>query len=521
MTIIFTEGWDKYGTGPATAPNSTTLPTWATVTPNWIKVMANEWTSGSGVGNGGLCGALSGTGNAWCFSGTNGNGALNKTFTSNLTKAVGNCCINYATFGNSTIQFIRFLDGTTLQAAIGLDTSGHVLVMNKSGTVIGTSSSVNTVNTVHYIAWEIQVGNASGTYKVWVDGTLVINGSGGAFNGTANAYYNVMTLCAGVTAAASVVLAIDHLIIDDGNGSAITSINPVIETDFPTSDSSVQFTNSAYAFGQWNGLNVTTTGAPGANTLFLRKYTAPTGGATLNSVSCVPQATSASAKFKAVLYADSAGSPAGLTATGTEVVGTTTGVALTGPFSAGQTLVAGTVYWIGFITDTSVILQANDAASPSSGWSKSNTYGSGAPNPAGAAGSTTNTDWAIWGNCTGVTGNYQTEAEMHSLGLWGDFAYVSDNTVNHEDLYGFGALAANPSTILVVAVKAFMRDNDAGARTVTLNMKSSTTDTGSSGVNPTTTYGWFTGFFTTDPNGGGAWGTSGLNAATSGFKITA
>ena len=92
-----------------------------------------------------------------------------------------------------------------------------------------------------------------------------------------------------------------------------------------------------------------------------------------------------------------------------------------------------------------------------------------------------------------------------------------------EDLYGFGALSANPSSILTVCVKGFMRDSDAGARTVTLNTKSVATDSAGSnaGFNPTVTYGWFASFFTTDPNTASAWGVSGLNAALSGFKITA
>lgn len=523
MAIVFTEGWDKYGTNYNTPAASTpSNVSWGTATANWMKLMANEWTSGAGAGFAMLCAGLTGTGNAWLFQGTNGNGSLSKTLAGNYTKAVGNICINYAGFGNATIQFLRFLDGTTLQAALGLDVLGHVLVMNKSGTVIGTSSSVNTVNTVHYIAWEIQVGNSSGTYKVWVDGTLVINGTGGAFNGTANAYYNAITLCAGTAPAANVILAFDHFILDDGAGSAITTINPVIETDFATSDSAVQFANTAYAMGAWNAVTIQNTQAPGANTLFLRKFTAPSGGGTLNSVSCVPAATNATAKFKAVLYADSAGSPGSLTATGTEVVGTTGGVALVGPFSAGQTLTGGTAYWIGFITDTSVVLNESDNLT-TTGWEKANTYASGAPNPAGTAGTTADPNWIIWGNLTGVTGNWQTESEMHSLGIWGDFAYTSDNTVGHEDLLGFNALSANPSSIVAVVVKGFMRDSDAGARTVTLNTKSGTTDSAGSnaGFSPTVSYGWFSSVFTTDPNTSAAWGVSGLNAATSGYKITA
>jgi len=64
-------------------------------------------------------------------------------------------------------------------------------------------------------------------------------------------------------------------------------------------------------------------------------------------VAIVPGATSGTAKFKAVAYADSAGAPGSLLSSGTEVVGCTSGSTLTGALITPQSLTAGTPCWIG------------------------------------------------------------------------------------------------------------------------------------------------------------------------------
>jgi hypothetical protein len=255
--------------------------------------------------------------------------------------------------------------------------------------------------------------------------------------------------------------------------------------------------------------------APGANELFLRPFT--TGpSATLASVNCIPGATSASAKFKAVVYADSSGAPTGATkATGAEVTGTTSGTTLTSAFASPPTLSASTVYWLGFITDTSVLLQESD--SNTLAYKAANTYGSGPPTTPTMTGN--QGSWVIWGalNTTGVNW-YEENIDPAP----GDISYVTDSTSGHEDLYSFPALTTpNPTTVYAVAVKGYIRKTDAGARTVDLRCKSSTTDSAgtNAGQTPATTYGWLDSFFETDPNGSIAWTATAVNSATSGFKV--
>ena len=131
-----------------------------------------------------------------------------------------------------------------------------------------------------------------------------------------------------------------------------------------------------------------TTNTPGANTIVLVPVT-PVGTMLLSAVNMVPAATQGAAKFKGVVYQNvnqinPAGSaytniPTSLMATGGEVVGCTSGVALSSVLAVPVTLQAGTTYWIGFILDTAVPLTL--ASTGTLGVSNPNTYTSGPPNP--------------------------------------------------------------------------------------------------------------------------------------------
>jgi hypothetical protein len=258
----------------------------------------------------------------------------------------------------------------------------------------------------------------------------------------------------------------------------------------------------------------TATNAPGANQLALIPVTYPVN-ATLDNVSLVPGATSAGAKFKAVLYSDSAGAPNALVATGTEVTGATSGTTLTLPFSSGQALTGGTQYWIGYITDTSVALQRFDSTS-TTGRIKSNTYASGAPNPAGSM-TTGQAVWRLWGTLSSVASNYATVARGEPTTL----SYNSEATVNDEDLVGFPSMATTPAQVHMVTMCVAALKTDAGARTMKVRAKSgSTTSNGSnSGHALAVGTAYLRSNYYTDPDTSSAWGSSGANGVKGGYEI--
>jgi len=496
MTALFIEGFDKYGPANAVAANVVAALT------------ANEWTTAAATT---ITAPLSATG----FALSAGfNCSLKKTLAANYSRLIGGLRFS-GTLGNLA-TLMQFLDGSSAQCSITLETTGVINLRtgSQTGTII-TGGATISANTTHYLEWDITFG-ASAAFTVYLDGASLFTGTGNTRGGTSNNFANVIAILNSATGGWTA----DDLYLFDTTGSqnnAVLLTSPRVETQFPNADSSVQFSFGAAILGSASQ-RVTATNAPGANQLFLRSFT-PTQAGVLQSVSCIPAATSAGANYKAVAYSDNSGVPNSLLSSGSQVTGATSGTVLTGALVTPQTLSAGTAYWIGFITDTSVVLQEVD--STTTGAKASNTYGSGAPGTAPTM-TTGQPSWVLYGNLTGVGVNfYEDGIPTNQNQPVGDPSYVFDSVSGHEDLYNFPALSVTPSAIYAVAVKGYCKRSDSGSRTVSLRMKSGATDSGGTapGQSPATTYGWLDSFFETDPNTSAAWAPGNLNAATSGFKI--
>lgn len=509
---IFTEGFDKYG--PTGEPNiSTNLS------------LYGEWTSTSILGSGGmaLVAALTGTGYALRIFETGSSGAslLNKTVPGNFARVIGGYTFTVGFLSGGNSQGIVFTDSGTAQLSIGISDTGNIVVKRGgfTSTVIATSLSSYSAGTNHVLEYDITFSAAAGIIKIWMDGTLTsINLTGQNTKTTANAYANGFQLGAG-TNFNSYNITFDHLYfwgyLAAGGSETPALTNPIIETQFPITDDTKVFSFGAAVFGQaYTTVDSSNTNAPGANRLSLRKFTAEVAG-TLNSINIIPGATSAGAKNKGVVYADSSGAPGTLMSSGTEVVGMTSGTTLLLPLVTPQSLVAGTSYWIGYITDTSVAIRVTDLNTV--GYGAANTYSSGAPGTAPAM-TSGQSSWLIWGAVSGVATNWN---EVNKNPPLGNLSYVQSSTINDEDLYNFPALSSTPSVVYSVAVKANVAKSDSGARTVDLRTKSvSTSSSGSNpGLAPLTTYSFLASYFTVDPATGVAWIGSGVNAAKHGVKI--
>jgi hypothetical protein len=512
----FYEGFDKYGP----ESNSRVLT---------INDLAGEWTSWPNLAIAtsqpfiGIGQSLAAGGAALRMSATNVNVGtishqLSKTLAGNFAR-----CIGGVTISSPLLQAggVVLGDGGQDQVSITVETTGRIAIRTgtlQSSTVLATSIESVSANAAHCIEWDITIHNTLGTFKVYLDGVLTsLSATGQNLRASANNFFNAVSLGLRVTSANSPFITFDHLycwfFTASGGLETPALTNPIIETQFPSDDDAVQFAFGAGVLGQAKAL-VTTTSSPGANRLTLRKWT-PEVAATLASVAMLAGATSATAKFKGVIFSDSAGAPGALLSSGTEVVGCTSGAQLTLPLVTPQALAAGTQYWIGFINDTSIAIRHYDAGVL--GFGAANTYASGAPGtaPAMTAGLVS---WMIWGNVTGVAVNWAEVSENPALG---DLSFVQSSTVNDEDLFTFPALGSTPTTIYGVAVKANMERTDAGARTIDLRHKSGAT-TGSglnAGQTPATTYGWLGSYFRVDPDTLAAFSPSGLNAGKSGYKI--
>ena len=253
-----------------------------------------------------------------------------------------------------------------------------------------------------------------------------------------------------------------------------------------------------------------------ANQLVLRRY-APTVAGTLVSIGVMPQTTSGGANFKPAVYADNNGTPGTLLSSGAQVTGPTAGTALTLTLTTPQTLTVGSAIWLGYITDTALSMQRqdNNSYSTNAGYTANVTYSSGVPSPAPSM-TSGQPSLQIWGNVTNISSNY---SEANLLPPGGDLSCVTSSTVGAEDRYSFGALSSTPTSIAGVKVSALVRKTDSGSRTVSVQLKSGSTEVSGTAQAPGVSYTYQALYQDTDPSTSTAWIASGVNSLTAGAKV--
>ncbi|MGH7735906.1 MAG: hypothetical protein ACREOE_19965, partial [Gemmatimonadales bacterium] len=227
-----------------------------------------------------------------------------------------------------TIGYV-FGDAGTAQFSVCVETTGAITLRegNVQATILATAGSSVSAGSQHVLEWDITFSHTTGgAYNIYLDGaltTLTATGVRTAY-GTTHDYANVFS--PSVTNNAT-TFATDHLylrlFLAGGSGDAALQNNPVVETELPNSDSAVAWTPTASVLGA-DYSTTASTNAPGANELALRSFT-PAVNMTINSVGALPEATSAGANFKGVIYSDSGGAPTSLLSSGTQVTGTTSG----------------------------------------------------------------------------------------------------------------------------------------------------------------------------------------------------
>jgi hypothetical protein len=503
MVALLIEGWDKYG-----GVNS--LPTGVQA-----MLQAGEWSTVSSTALT-LVAGLSSTGQALRIAFANATPALTKNLGTSYARLIGGVRFQ-SDLGSANSNGIAFQDGGTSQCTITINPAAGTISLRNgtiAGTALATSSTTISANSTHYLEWDITFGN-TGAYQVWLDGVSLFSGTGDTTT-TANNTASQIAFT-GSTSTGQIVTFDDFYLFDStgSTNNAVLLTSPRIETTFPTADSAVQFAVGAGILGS-SVSRTASTNAPAANSLLLRRFT-PSASCTLNSIIILPNTTNGTVNNRGVIYADSGGTaPGTLMSSGTQVTGTTAGAAATLPLTTPQTLSAGTQYWLGYMTDSSSITMPLSDGNLL-GYRANSTYSSGAPGTAPAM-TSGQSSWLFWGNITGAAVNYD---EVNQQPPDGQYSYVYDATVGHEDLYTFAPLSATPGVVHTVAVKAYTQKSDSGTRTVSMRTKSGSTDSAGSlaGQAQGTSFGWLASYFPTDPNTSAAWTGPNLDAATSGFKI--
>jgi hypothetical protein len=524
MASIFVDGFDQY----PSPDELTSSGEWTTV---------ENCVTGSAV-NGGSVSLVSGLtcnlGRSIQVAATSTFGrSLAKTLSAYYTRLIVGFHLKPVFSHVNHFTGISFADDSTDQVSVECNGVGNLVVRRGalgSGTALSTVSGVFTSGSTHSVEIDATFDGAAGAVTVNVDGVQQVNISGVDTDDSGNNQANRVRLCSRNNGLSGQSGTFDnHYVLDATGGAPLNAIlgQPVVETTYPAGDTSTAFTFGTAYFGA--PYNDGTSVAMTANRLFLRKFTPAVGG-NMQSVGLVPGATSVTARFTSVVYADdgTGTAPTGTALrSGTEVTGCTLDTNLTLALSSALAVTGGTDYWIGYITDTAVNIRRSDTFLLS--FYASNTYSGGVPDPAPTMTSGLGSI-EMWANVTGVATNYsEVNVDPTDLAaidqvvnsqILGDLSYVFSASATDEDLYAHNALVSTPTTIYTVCVKSLVKKSDAGARTIDIRVQSNgTKGSGSNtGISPGQSYGYAWSFFDSTPTGG-TWTQALLDAADKGQQI--
>lgn len=187
--------------------------------------------------------------------------------------------------------------------------------------------------------------------------------------------------------------------------------------------------------------------------------------------------------------------------------------------SADGSATAWTANWASFANNTAYVLQ-QQFLDGNGNVQRCTTVGtsalSGTPTWSTTLGGTTTSGGATF-TCEGAAANYKAVNETTTDG---DNSYLSDSTVGDKEGFLFPALSGVTNIVGVGAI-AYSRKDDAGTRSICLEVLSGSSTSDSASTAQSTTYQYEQGFFPTDPNTSSGWTQAGVNAAEIRVKTTA
>jgi hypothetical protein len=453
--------------------------------------------------------------------------SVTRSLNNNYSRIIGGFrfqVANLASTGGGQTSGWVFYDNSTAQCALVPQAiSGRIALVQGDGTaatpaVLGNSLIGVADGTSHYLEFDITFGiGAAGGFTVWLDGVQVFSGIG-TTQQSANAFCNTFgpNMNAVGYSGCTNIIDTDDLYIFSSAGStnnAVLLTNPIVLTQFGTSDAQKQWSSNGNVIGNSYSTNAASLGIS-SNTMYLAAFT-PIENCVLGNIAVLPQSTNATGKYKGVVYSDSGGNPNTLLSDGTAVTGLVANTQLTMPLVSPQNLVAGTQYWIGFYSDTGGNFQEFDATTK--GRAGTVTYAGGAPSSPPTL-TANQQSIMLFGLCTGGAANYPSEITNPSAG---DASSLTSGSVGISDLYTFAALPTNVTNVYTVGVSGYTRLSYAGARTMNFNVSSSgTVSAGSApGQVPLISYSWHDTNNDVDPHTGTTWSVSGVSASTAGMSI--
>jgi hypothetical protein len=412
-------------------------------------------------------------------------------------------------------------DGTTTQCSIVFKNNGDILLASgiPTGTVLATyAGAVTANNTWYHFEFEVVINNTTGSFKVRKNGNSVDDHSTTGINtrgGTANNYANKLQIW--------MQAAVSSQQIDDlfwrSDASSVAWLGDIrCFTRMPVSDASVTWSRTP------TGVLTQTAPASAPSSMTVNastksvytQFTAAYGG-TVTVVGVSLTNASDGTQMKCAIFADNgSGRPGAILASSSS--GIITPITGTNNFAfTGVTIVKGTNYWVGAVTNaTGGTWTAASSGSAIGATAPSSVAAFPVDNPvvttpAQAVG-------MVW-TYSATPANWQAVSEAQQDATT---SYVYSSTVNDADLYGIASIASTPATVIATTVRAYMQKSDAGTRTAAVQIKSGSTTVASSTLTLTTSgWQWAWRTDTTDPATGTAWTAAAVNNAQIGPKVIA
>jgi hypothetical protein len=190
-------------------------------------------------------------------------------------------------------------------------------------------------------------------------------------------------------------------------------------------------------------------------------------------------------------------------------------------FGTPVSVTQGTVYWIGFVFDTSgAVTNVSNANTPpayNAALQASVSYAS-FPTPNPTIGLSSN-GLIFTVNITPTT--LSNAAFVAEAALDYSATYDYSSTVGQSDLYALGSIGSTPSLTVGVTTRAYAEKSDAGTRNLAVQLQSGATNVQSASTALGTSWNWIARNDLVDPATGAAWTASAVNAAQIGMTVTA
>jgi hypothetical protein len=427
--------------------------------------------------------------------------------------------------GTTNRPWLTLFDGTTAQCSIVVRSDGAILLTSgaSSGTTLATYTGAMTAsNTWYAFEIEIVINNTTGSIAVRKNGNNSNDFSATSLNtrgGTANNYANKLSIGCGTFA--------NGWFLDDllwrSDSSSVPWVGDIrCYTRMPLADSSVQFSRSG-SVAPVTPFVQSTTGTISANGARYAPFTATCSG-TVGTAS-ISLNVGFTGNLKCTIFNDTgSGAPGTVLGSATTLSNPVAG-SNTITFGSPPSVVRGTQYWVGFISDTTT----------ASAWNLASSSTIGAYPNQGAT--STSPTYASFPTSTPTLGSSSTSAPIFTVTITpttlanadmvseivqdAAATYIYDSTVNDADFYTPGAIAVTPNSTVAVITRALALKTDAGTRNIALQIQSGATLSTGTSAALNTTWGWLWKVDQVDPATSAAWTATAVNNLIFGPKVSA